>query len=304
MAKDADLAFFEEDFAHGGGRFCDDSVVHNFLDTRILPYSEENCISFVLRFGNAAFCFVNRGGKWFFDDSTFNFEANGDGVSKFFRELFSLEGKYSDGVFGGTPPNLSVTVYPEYGEMTSESVDFLEVSGKYFAEHGESRLIFEIGEECFRAIAKTAGDVVRFSIFPPSECDDINIVLADGEDYFNFHDLKSQDKWQFTHSAGGTVSVQEVSRETVDGILKLLRDVEPIGVSKELHSDGKVLALTIGGGTHSPKVFSFYADDGRLFVGCDGGNGQFEIDSSFLPMFLRAVRGDSAGGDGASTNAH
>ncbi|MDR1595978.1 MAG: hypothetical protein LBR91_03610 [Puniceicoccales bacterium] len=298
-AENVNITFFGENFPGARNAIPDDDVVACFLNTKIFPCVRDDCKIFRVKSKSGEFVFAKRHGKWFLDGSVSNFEIRGDLVAKFFHEIFAAEGKKICRIrYSGAQPCLSVTLY---GDMASERVNFYVVDGTYFIENAVADLFFEIGRECFSGVESAAAALMHLQIFPIAQCDDINVVQAASGDYFNFHHLKSRGKWQFTYSRDGTTKVREIPHDQVGGILDLLGRVEPIGIVQELATDDMAFTLTLGGKSTGAKIFTFYVDGERLFVGSDGESTKFELKRSFYPAFFQMIRSISADSDGNSS---
>jgi hypothetical protein len=268
-------------------QFPDGTVLSKFLDPKIFPHVKKNCKIFKIKSKKWEFIFTKRQGKWFLDHSDLRLEVKDELILKFFHGIFSLESRdvtfTHDNMLEHT---LSILLY---GENTSERVSFLDVNEQTcLAENDTVDLFFVIEREQLTKIMDTIEDLLKVHIFPTNSCNDISINMP-GE-YFNFHSLNNQNKWQFTHSKNGELEVKEISQEDMDALLTIFTRTTSMVVSPSLFFDNKSFSVTFNEFSDNPQVFSFYRKGDQLFVGTDDQDIKFEITSSFEAKLFHSVR--------------
>ncbi|MDR1173383.1 MAG: hypothetical protein LBK24_01150 [Puniceicoccales bacterium] len=272
-------------------QFLDRTILSKFLDPKIFPHVRKDFKIFKIKSKKWEFVFTKRQGKWFLDHSNLRLEVKDELMLKFFHGIFSLKSKditfTHDNVL---EPVLSILLY---GENTGERVSFLDVNEQTcLAENDAVDLFFVIERGQLTEIMDAIEDLLKVYIFPIKSCNDISINTP-GE-YFNFHSLNNQSKWQFTHSKNGELEVKEISQEDMDTLLTIFEKTASMVVSPLLFFDDKSFTLTFNEFSDNPQVFSFYRKGDQLFVGTGDQDINFEIASCFEAILFHNVRKHSS----------
>jgi hypothetical protein len=292
-AEEAEAVLISANSSLSSGKISDDVALVGFLSSKIFSRVKDDCKIFKVKFDAGEFVFAKRNGRWFLDDLTAHLEVKCDLIANFLNEIFTLE---AEGVCHSYDDpgqcNLSITLY---GGNASERVDFLSSGeGLFFAENAAVDMFFFVEREKIFKIIDMARDLLKYQFFHALKCEDINVVLVASDEHFNFHDLKNQDKWQFTYSKKGKLLVREISKEYVNSMLEVLNQVESIGIVQDFYEEDKQFTITFSDGPDNSKTFNFYKVDEKLFVGIDGQGIKFEIKNSFCPMFFHILRSHAA----------
>jgi hypothetical protein len=271
------------------GEFSDATAAIAFLNPKIFSRVGSDCQIFKVKLGDSEFIFAKRHGKWFLDNPKSDLEMGDELISNFFHELLLLEGiTLSKPRGGNVSPDFSITLY---GKNSSERVIFFAGEEDLcLVTNDMPDLSFTVSRESFAKMLEATQKLLKFRVFSLPQCGDINIALASSGEHFNFHDLKSQNKWQITYSKDGEVRVEEISVEKIDEILRMLRNVESVNVLSELYVENKSFTVAFDEGSNLAQIFNFYEDDGKVFVEPNGQGVKFEIDGSFVPAFFARLR--------------
>ncbi|MDR1528168.1 MAG: hypothetical protein LBS22_01100 [Puniceicoccales bacterium] len=285
-AEDFNFIFSDSGLGIGGKQFPTGTILSKFLDPKIFPHVGKDCKIFKIKSKKWEFVFTKRQGKWFIDHSNLRLEVKDELMSKFFHGIFSLKSKDITFNHDNTLEHtLSILLY---GENTSERVSFLDVNGQTcLAENDAVDLFFVVEREQLTDIMDAIEDLLKIHIFPIKSCNDISINTP-GE-YFNFHSLNNQSKWQFTHSKNGELEVKEISQEDMDTLLTIFAKTASMVVSPLLFFDDKSFTITFNEFSDNPQVFSFYRKDDQLFVGTGDQDISFEIASYFEEILFHNI---------------
>jgi hypothetical protein len=267
----------------------DESVLTLFMDPRVFARVGDDCKIFKIKTYGDEFIFAKRYNRWFFDSPASNLEIKSELIAKFSHEIFSMEGKnISTAPRDVGPTNVSITLY---GKNSSERANFFFANdGTCLAKSGTADLFFTINGEVFEKMIGAINNLLKFHIFVIEECNDIKIVSSENGERFNFHNLKSQGKWQFTHAKNGELRVSEIGEKSVMSILNFMRNAESISVLSELPTENKLFTITLNDGTDGRQIFNFYKNGDRSFVEPDGRGIKFEAEKNFDAMFMDALR--------------
>ncbi|MDR2776585.1 MAG: hypothetical protein LBB17_00865 [Puniceicoccales bacterium] len=284
-AEDFNLIFTDLSLGTDEKQFS--TILSKFLDPKIFPHVRKDFKIFKIKSKKWEFVFTKRQGKWFLDHSDLRLEVKDELMLKFFHGIFSLKSRGITFTHDNTlEPDLSILLY---GENTSERVSFLNVNEQiYLAENDAVDLFFVVEREQLTEIMNAIEDLLKVHIFPIKSCNDISINTS-GE-YFNFHSLGNQSKWQFTHSKNGELEVKEISQEDMDALLTIFEKTASMIVSPLLFFDDKSFTVTFNEFSDNPQVFSFYRKGDQLFVGTDDQNIDFEIASCFEAILFHNIR--------------
>ncbi|MDR2603330.1 MAG: hypothetical protein LBC11_02095 [Puniceicoccales bacterium] len=268
-------------------QFPDGTILSKFLDPKIFPHVRKDCKIFKIKSKKWEFVFTKRQGKWFLDHSDLRLEVKDELILNFFHGIFSLESRDITFTHDNMQEHtLSILLY---GENTSERVSFLNVNEQTcLAENDAVDLFFVIEREQLTKIMDAIEDLLKVYIFPTKSCNDISIITP-GE-YFNFHSLNNQNKWQFTYSKNGEPEVKEISQEDMDTLLTIFTKTASMVVSPLLFFDDKSFTVTFNEFSDNPQVFSFHRKGDQLFVGTDDQDIKFEIVSSFEAKLFHNIR--------------
>ncbi|MDR2629028.1 MAG: hypothetical protein LBC30_03515 [Puniceicoccales bacterium] len=286
-AEDFNFLFLDSSLEADENQFLDRTILSKFLDPKIFPHVRKDFKIFKIKSKKWEFVFTKRQGKWFIDHSNLRLEVKDELMLKFFHGIFSLKSKditfTHDNVL---EPVLSILLY---GENTSERVSFLDVNEQTcLAENDAVDLFFIIECRQLTEVMNAIEDLLKVHIFPIKSCNDISINTF-GE-YFNFHSLNNQSKWQFTHSKNGELEVKEISQEDMGALLTIFEKTASMVVSPLLFFDDKSFTVTFNEFSDNPQVFSFYRKGDQLFVGTGDQDINFEIASCFEAILFHNIR--------------
>ncbi|MDR1890999.1 MAG: hypothetical protein LBQ23_02330 [Puniceicoccales bacterium] len=267
----------------------DDTILVKFLDPKIFPHVGNDCKIFKIKSQKWEFVFAKRQGKWFLEHSDLHFEIKDELILKFFHEIFSLESKDIAFSYDNIPEHtLSISLY---GENLIERVSFMDMDEQTcFAENDAIDLFFIIEHGQFAKIVDAIGNLLKVNIFSTSNCNDISVSTSNNGEYFNFHNLNNQNKWQFTYSQSGDLKIKEISQEDMDEMLAVFANTPSMIVSPSLLFEDKAFTVTLNEFSDNPRVFNFYRKDGQLFVGTNNQDIKFEIASCFEAILFHNIR--------------
>jgi hypothetical protein len=157
-------------------------------------------------------------------------------------------------------------------------------------ENDTTDLTFAMQHEKFTKLQEAVEDLLKIHVFPISRCDDISVFSCASGEHFNFHDLKSRNKWQFTYSKEGNLEVAEIPAEQMNVMLDFLKTTESIAILSELPENHKSFVLTINELSDDAQIFNFYEYDGRLFIELEGQHIKFEINNCFIVPFFHFLQ--------------
>ncbi|MDR0742379.1 MAG: hypothetical protein LBE98_02860 [Puniceicoccales bacterium] len=290
-AEDFNSIFSDSSLETDEKQSSDSAILSKFLDPEIFPRVKKDCKIFKIKSKKWEFVFTKRQGKWFLDHSDLRLEVKDELILKFFHGIFSLKSRDITFTHDNTlEPALSILLY---GENASERVNFLDVNEQIcLAENDAVDLFFVIERKQLTEIMDAIEDLLKVHIFPIKSCNDISINTS-GE-YFNFHSLNNQSKWQFTHSKNGELEVKEISQEDMDTLLTIFEKTASMIVSPLLLFDDKSFTVTFNEFSDNPQAFGFYRKGDQLFVGTDAQDVNFEIASYFEAILFHNIRKHSS----------